>query len=78
MGTIYQPYTHFCHRMDTELRCPRWIHFLETYIDYLYNKGYGYEPDPDLLENNTQKEYTGNLFAEVSKDFGEHFRQPLH
>ena len=45
----------------------------KTYIDYLYNKGYGYEPDPDLLENNTQKEYTGNLFAEVSKDFGEHF-----
>lgn len=45
----------------------------KTYIDYLYNKGYGYEPDPDLLENNTQKEYTGNLFAEMSKDFGEHF-----
>lgn len=45
----------------------------KTYIDYLYNKGYGYEPDPDLLENNTQKEYTGNLFAEVSKDFEEHF-----
>lgn len=45
----------------------------KTYIDYLYNKGYGYEPDPDLLENNTQKEYVGNLFAEVSKDFGEHF-----
>lgn len=45
----------------------------KTYIDYLYNKGYGYEPDPDLLENNTQKEYTGNLFAEVSKGFGEHF-----
>ncbi len=45
----------------------------KTYIDYLYNKGNGYEPDPDLLENNTQKEYTGNLFAEVSKNFGEHF-----
>lgn len=45
----------------------------KTYIDYLYNKGNGYEPEPDLLENNTQKEYTGNLFAEVSKDFGEHF-----
>ena len=45
----------------------------KTYIDYLYNKGNGYEPEPDLLENNTQKEYTGNLFAEVSKDFVENF-----
>lgn len=45
----------------------------KTYIDYLYNKGNGYEPDPDLLENNLQKEYTANVFAEVSKNFGEHF-----
>lgn len=45
----------------------------KTYIDYLYNKGDGYEPDPDLLENNLQKEYTANVFAEVSKNFGEHF-----
>lgn len=45
----------------------------KTYIDYLYDKGNGYEPEPDRLENNLQKEYTGNLFAEISKNFGEHF-----
>ena len=39
----------------------------KTYIDYLYNKGDGYEPNLDLLENNLQKEYTANVFAEVSK-----------
>lgn len=45
----------------------------KTYIDYLYNKGNGYELDPLLLENNQQKEYTANVFAEVSKNFGERF-----
>lgn len=44
-----------------------------TYIDYLYNKGNGYEPDPEVLENNRQKEYSGNGFVEASKSFGEHF-----
>lgn len=45
----------------------------KTYIDYLYNKGDGYEPDKESLENNRQKEQGGNLFAEVSKSFGDHF-----
>lgn len=45
----------------------------KTYIDYFYDKGNGYILDTKSLENNLQKEYTGNLFAEVSKDFGEHF-----
>ena len=45
----------------------------KTYIDYLYNKGNGYELAPDELENNRQKEYSGNAFLEVSKDFGSHF-----
>ena len=34
----------------------------KTYIDYLYNKGNGYEPALDELENNRQKEYSGNAF----------------
>ena len=45
----------------------------KTYIDYLYNKGNGYESALDELENNRQKEYSGNAFLEVSKDFGSHF-----
>lgn len=45
----------------------------KTFIEYLYDKGNGYEPDRDLLENNLQKEYTGNAFAEITKSFGEHF-----
>lgn len=45
----------------------------KTFIEYLYNKGNGYEQDRESLENNLQKEYTGNAFAEVSKSFGEHF-----
>lgn len=45
----------------------------KTFIEYLYDKGNGYESDRELLENNLQKEYTGNVFAEVSKNFGEHF-----
>lgn len=45
----------------------------KTYIDYLYNKGNGYELAPDELENNRQKEYSANGFLEVSKSFGSHF-----
>lgn len=45
----------------------------KTYNDYLYNKGNGYELDPESLENNLQKEYTGNVFLEASKNFGDHF-----
>lgn len=45
----------------------------KTYIDYWYDKGKGYEQDKNSLENNLQKEYTANAFAEVSKSFGEHF-----
>ncbi|WP_278625827.1 hypothetical protein [Parabacteroides gordonii] len=40
----------------------------KTYNDYLYNKGNGYELDPESLENNLQKEYTGNVFLEASKN----------
>lgn len=47
--------------------------FSKTNIDYLYNRGNGYELSEDLLTNNIQKEYTGNLFAEISKSFGENF-----
>lgn len=45
----------------------------KTYIDYFYDKGNGYKLDTESLENNVQKEYTGSLFTEVSKSFGEHF-----
>lgn len=45
----------------------------KTYIDYLYDRGNGYVQDSELLEDNLQKEYTGNAFMEVSKQFGEHF-----
>lgn len=45
----------------------------KTYIDYLYDRGNGYVQDSELLEDNLQKEYTGNAFVEVSKQFGEHF-----
>ena len=45
----------------------------KTYIDYLYNKGNGYESALDELENNRQKEYSGNAFLEVSKNFGSRF-----
>lgn len=45
----------------------------KTYIEYLYDKGNGYEPDIEAQRNNRQTEYSGNVFAEVSKGFGEHF-----
>lgn len=45
----------------------------KTYIDYYYNKGNGYELDLASLENNRQKEYNGNIFAEMSKSFNERF-----
>lgn len=45
----------------------------KTYIDYWYNKGKGYEFDPESMENNRQREYNGNVFVDVSKSFGEHF-----
>lgn len=41
--------------------------------DYFQNKGDGYIPDTEADERNTQKEYNGNIFAETSKSFGEHF-----
>lgn len=44
-----------------------------NYLEYLYDRGEGYEMDWDALEDNTQKEYNVDLFAEVSKSFGEHF-----
>lgn len=45
----------------------------KNYLEYLYDRGNGYEMNWDELEDNTQKEYSVNLFGEVSKSFGEHF-----
>ena len=41
----------------------------KNYSEYLYDQGAGYEMD----EDNTQKEYIVDIFAEVSKSFGERF-----
>ena len=41
----------------------------KNYSEYLYEQGAGYEMD----EDNTQKEYIADIFAEVSKSFGERF-----
>ena len=41
--------------------------------EYLYDQGAGYEMDEEALEDNTQKEYIVDIFAEVSKSFGERF-----
>ena len=43
----------------------------KNYSEYLYEQGAGYEMDE--LEDNTQKEYIADIFAEVSKSFGERF-----
>ena len=45
----------------------------KNYSEYLYDQGAGYEMDEDALEDNTQKEYIVDIFAEVSKSFGERF-----
>lgn len=45
----------------------------ENYSEYLYKHGNGYEMDAEDSENNTQEEYNADLFAEVSKSFGERF-----
>ena len=45
----------------------------ENYSEYLYDQGAGYEMDEEALEDNTQKEYIVDIFAEVSKSFGERF-----
>lgn len=47
--------------------------YSKNYMDYLYERENGYEPDRDATETNTQKEYTGNVFAEVSRNFGKRF-----
>lgn len=47
--------------------------FSDNYSEYSYNHGNGYEIDEEDSENNTQKEYSADLFAEVSKSFGERF-----
>lgn len=47
--------------------------YSKNYMDYLYERGNGYELDADATEMNTQKEYNGNVFAEVSRNFGTHF-----
>ena len=44
----------------------------KNYSEYLYEQGAGYEMDEEALEN-TQKEYIADIFAEVSKSFGERF-----
>ena len=45
----------------------------KNYSEYLYDQGAGYEMDEEALEDNTQKEYIADIFAEVSKSFGECF-----
>lgn len=45
----------------------------KNYSEYLYEQGAGYEMDEEALEDNTQKEYIVDIFAEVSKSFGERF-----
>lgn len=45
----------------------------KNYSEYLYDQGAGYEMDEEALEDNTQKEYIVDIFAEVSKSFGERF-----
>ena len=45
----------------------------KNYSEYLYEQGAGYEMDEEALEDNTQKEYSADIFAEVSKSFGERF-----
>jgi len=45
----------------------------KNYSEYLYDQGAGYEMDEKALEDNTQKEYIVDIFAEVSKSFGERF-----
>ena len=45
----------------------------KNYSEYLYDQGAGYEMDEEALEDNTQKEYIADIFAEVSKNFGERF-----
>ncbi len=45
----------------------------KNYSGYLYDQGAGYEMDEEALEDNTQKEYIADIFAEVSKSFGDRF-----
>ena len=45
----------------------------KNYSEYLYEQGAGYEMDEEALEDNTQKEYIADIFAEVSKSFEERF-----
>ena len=45
----------------------------KNYSEDLYDQGAGYEMDEEALEDNTQKEYIVDIFAEVSKSFGERF-----
>ena len=45
----------------------------KNYSEYLYEQGAGYEMNEEALEDNTQKEYIVDIFAEVSKSFGERF-----
>lgn len=43
----------------------------DNILQYYYDRGEGYQPDLDSFEDNTQKDYTANVFAEVSTNFGE-------
>ncbi len=45
----------------------------DNHIEYLYDTGNGYILDPTTLEDNIQKDYTGNIFAETSTSFGPRF-----
>ncbi|MDL2255024.1 TonB-dependent receptor [Parabacteroides sp. OttesenSCG-928-K15] len=42
----------------------------DNFMEYAYDTGNGYEPRPDLLEDNRQQDYTGNVFVETSTQLG--------
>ena len=45
----------------------------DNFADYRYKQGDSYLPDIDERVDNRQKEYVADLFAEVTKSFGERF-----
>ncbi|MDH6533704.1 TonB-dependent receptor [Parabacteroides sp. 52] len=45
----------------------------DNYIEYLYNTGKDYELHPQSIEDNTQKDYAANVFADVSHVFNSRF-----
>ncbi|MDH6312115.1 hypothetical protein M2137_000878 [Parabacteroides sp. PFB2-10] len=42
----------------------------DNYLEYAYDKGNGYQPAPEQLEDNRQQDYTANVFVETATQFG--------